>query len=115
MIPYVNKYTIGATILLALALSFWGWGRYQYHAGVTDARHKAEIAAAAQYAADETRINLSNDALKKQIEALQNVQPQIITKYRDIIKRVPLPGTCRIDADRLHSVQSAIHAANAAR
>jgi len=111
----LNKYTIGAAAVLALLAAIWGYGRLRYHEGVTDTQTAAKIAAAAQYAADVARINAQTATLQAKLTELQNVHPKIVTQYRDRIVKVPLPADCRIDPDRLHNLQAAVDAANAAR
>lgn len=115
MISYLNKYTIGAGLILALLAAIWGYGRYRYHEGVTDTQAAAKIAAAVQYAKDVARINAANNTLQAKIKDLQNAQPKIVTQYRDRVVKVPLPADCHLDTDRLHNIQAAISSANAAR
>lgn len=111
----LNKYAIGAAAVLALLAALWGYGRYRYHQGVVDTQTAAKIAAAAQYATDVARINAQDAALQAKLSELQNASPKIVTQYRDRVVKVPLPADCRIDPGRLHNVQAAIQAANAAR
>jgi len=111
----LNRYTLGAAALLLALAALWGYGRYRYHQGVVDTQTAAKIAAAAQYAADVARINAQDAALQKKLQELQNASPKIITQYRDRVIKVPLPADCRIDPGRLHNLQAAIQAANAAR
>lgn len=110
-----NKYTLTLLAVLAILAAIWGYGRLRYHEGVTDTRTAAKIAAAAQYAKDEARINAANDTLQAKIKDLQNEQPKIITQYRDRVVKVPLPADCHLDTDRLRNIQAAISSANAAR
>jgi hypothetical protein len=105
----------GAVLLLAAVLGVWLYGQHRYRVGVADERAAAEVAAAKQYAKQAESLNAEAAELRSKIEALENEKPKIITQYKDRIVRVPLPADCTIDAGRLHDIQSAVHAANAAR
>ncbi|OWT62029.1 hypothetical protein [Candidimonas nitroreducens] len=111
----LNKYTIATAALLLALAALWGYGRYRYHEGVTDTQTAAKIAAAAQYAQDVARINAQAATLQAKLTELENASPKIVTQYRDRVIKVPLPADCRIDPDRLHNLQAAVQAANAAR
>ena len=104
-----------AAVLLALAAGIGWWGHGRYEQGRADERAAAEIEAARRYAAQAESLNAQAAALRSKIEALENEKPKIVTQYKDRIVRVPLPADCRIDDGRLHDIQSAVRAANAAR
>lgn len=105
----------GIVLLLAAALGVWLYGHHQYRAGQADERAAAEVAAAKQYAKQADALNAQAVELRSKIEALENEKPKIVTQYREKVVRVPLPADCTIDAGRLRDIQSAVHAANAAR
>lgn len=105
----------GAVIILVATLGVWLYGQHRYHVGVADERAAAEVAAAKQYAKQADALNAEAADLRSKIEALENEKPKLITQYKDRIVHVPLPADCAIDAGRLHDIQSAVHAANAAR
>lgn len=105
----------GAVLVLVGIAGTWLYGEHQYRSGQADERAAAETAAAKIYAKQADALNSQAASLRAKIETLENEKPRIITQYRDRIVRVPLPADCTIDADRLHDIQDAIHAANAAR
>jgi hypothetical protein len=111
----INRYTLAAAAALAILAALWGYGRYRYHEGVIDTQTAAKLAAAAQYAQDVARINAQTATLQAKLTELENASPKIVTQYRDRVIKVPLPADCRIDSDRLHNLQAAVSAANAAR
>lgn len=105
----------GIVVLLAAALGVWLYGQHRYRVGMADERAAAEVAAAKQYARQAEALNAQADSLRSKIEALENEKPKIVTQYREKVVRVPLPADCAIDTGRLHDIQSAVRAANAAR
>ncbi len=104
-----------AAVLLAMAAGIGWYGHSRYQDGRADERAAAELAAAQQYARQAEALNTQVAALRSKIEALENAKPKIVTQYKDRIVRVPLPADCAIDDGRLHDIQSAVRAANAAR
>lgn len=111
---YWRPLAIAAVLLTAAAGIGW-YGHSRYQDGRADERAAAELAAAQQYARQAEALNAQVAGLQSKIEALENDHPKIITRYRDRIVRVPLPADCVIDDGRLHDIQDAIRAANAAR
>lgn len=105
----------GIVLVLVAVLGVWLYGHHQYKVGQANERAAAEIAAAKQYAKQAEALNAQAAELRSKIEVLENEKPKIVTQYKDRIVRVPLPANCTIDAGRLHDIQSAVHAANAAR
>lgn len=104
-----------AAVLLTIAVGIGWYGHSKYEAGRTDERAAAEAEAARRYAQQVESLNAQAAALRSKIEALENAKPKIVTQYKDRIVRVPLPADCVIDDGRLHDIQGAIRAANAAR
>lgn len=110
-----NKYALGAITVLLVLAAIWGYGHYQYSQGVVDTETAARLAAFDQYQGDVERMASASWGLQNIITELQYAKPKVITKYKRVAVQAPLPDTCRIDADRLRGIQSAVSAATAAR
>lgn len=103
---------IAVAVLVAAA---WGYGHYQYRQGVADTTTAARLAAFDQYRGDVERMASASWDLQNIITEQQNAKPIVITEYKRVVVKAPLPDDCRIDADRLLGIQSAIDKAAARR
>lgn len=107
-------YAVAAVGGTAVVIGILWYGHEKYEQGRVSAMaeyHAAELAVWRQEA--DRLISLSN-ALETGLVALRDAKPKIIERYTRVETQVPLPDGCRIDGERLQSINEAINAANAA-
>lgn len=104
----IRSITIGAAITAALFFGGWLYGQHQYRQGVADTKTESRLAAYDQYRSEVERMASASWELQNIITELQHEKPQVITVYKEVAAKNPLPVDCRIDPERLHGIQSAV-------
>ncbi|MBX9268982.1 hypothetical protein [Chromobacterium violaceum] len=85
------------------------WAMADARRGAAEARADLE-----GYRAETERLHALSQRIETTLSALRQAQPQIIERYNHVVEKQPLPAECRPGADRLHELNAAIEAANAA-
>ncbi len=111
----IKSGAMGAAVLAALFFGGWLYGQYQYRQGADDTIKDMRLAAYDQYRSEVERIASASLELQNTITELQHAKPQVITVYKEVATKNPLPVDCRIDGERLRRIQSAARAAAATR
>ena len=118
MTAALYRYTAGALAVLALLAGVWwhGWHTRDQQAERT-AQDKA-LADARQalidFRTESSRLNTIAGDIQQRIGQIYTNATRHTTEYRTYAVQNPLPADCRLDAERLRRIQSAVDDANAA-
>lgn len=104
--------------LVLVVLCAWAaiaaYGTMREERGANREREKAQQAAAAAFARDVESVVAASTSLTGALDALSNLEPRVVEKYKYVKAANPLPSDCRLDAGRLQHISSAVRKANAA-
>ena len=118
MMPALYRYSAGALAVLALLAGVWwhGWHTCDQQAEravqdktLTDARQ-----ALTDFRTESNRLNTIAGDIQQRVDQINTNAARHSTEYRTYVTQNPLPADCRLDAERLRRIQSAVDDANAA-
>lgn len=110
-----NKYILAAIATVAVLAGLWGYGALQHSRGYDEAvseRHTADLEA---FKIESERLQGLSASLEAQLTVIREAKPIIIERYINVAAKTPLPADCRIDNDRLLSINSAIQSVNTSK
>jgi len=107
-------YLIGAAVLATAILSVRWYGASQYKAGVAQANADHTLAELTEFKIQTARLAGVSNILEDALQALRDAKPKTIERYTRVEVQSPLPGGCRIDAERLQHINEAGRLANVA-
>jgi hypothetical protein len=107
-----NKYVVYALAVVAVLLSLWGYGKWQYHSGYSTAEKDRYLVDLESFRLESLKLHDLSTTLQAQITLMLDAKPKIIERYNRVIIEKPLPAGCVIDTDRLRELNSAVEAAN---
>ena len=117
MMPALYRYAAGALAVLALLAGVWwhGWHtRDQQAERVVQDKALAEARQAlTDFRTESSRLNTIAGDIQQRVDQINTNATRHTTEYRTYAVQNPLPADCRLDAERLRRIQSAVDDANA--
>lgn len=110
-----NKYVLMTLATVAVLAGLWGYGALQHSRGYDQAiseRHTADLEA---FKIESERLQGLSASLEAQLTVIREAKPVIIERYVNVAAKTPLPADCRIDNERLRSINSAIQSVNTSK
>lgn len=118
MTAALYRYATGALAVLALLAGVWwhGWRTRDQQAerAVQDRALADARQALADFRTESNRLNTIAGDIQQRVDQINTNATRHTTEYRTYAVQNPLPADCRLDAERLRRIQSAIDDANAA-
>lgn len=118
MMPALYRYAAGALAVLALLAGVWwhGWHTRDQQAerAVQDKALADARQALTDFRTESNRLNTIAGDIQQRVDQINTNATQHTTGYRTYAVQNPLPADCRLDAERLRRIQSAVDDANAA-
>lgn len=118
MTAALYRYAAGALAILALLAGVWWHGWHTRDQQAERAVQDKALADARQtltdFRAESNRLNTISSDIQQRVDQINTNATQHTTEYRTYAVQNPLPADCRLDAERLRRIQSAVDDANAA-
>ena len=112
------RYAAGALAVLTLLAGVWwhGWHTRDQQAerAVQDKALADARQALTNFRAESNRLNTIAGDIQQRVDQINTNATRHTTEYRTYAVQNPLPADCRLDAERLRRIQSAVDDANAA-
>lgn len=112
------RWIAGALAVLALLAGVWwhGWHTRDLQAerAVQDRALADARQALADFRTESNRLNTIAGDIQRRVDQINTNAARHTTEYRTYAVQNPLPADCRLDAERLRRIQSAVDDANAA-
>ena len=110
-----NRY-VQLTLLVAVALAaLWGYGKHQHSLGYSQAQKERYVADLESFQAESKRLQGLSTVIENQLAEFRAIEPKVIERYTNVVTQIPLPATCRVDSERMRTINSAIEAANSSQ
>ena len=118
MTAALYRYAAGALAVLALLAGVWWHGWHTRDQQAERAVQDKALADARQtltdFRAESNRLNTISGDIQTRVDQINTGAARHTTEYRTYALQTPLPADCRLDAERLRRIQSAVDDANAA-
>ena len=118
MTAALYRYAAGALAVFALLTGVWwhGWHTRDQQAerAVQDKTLADARQALTDFRTESNRLNTIASDIQQRIGQINTNATRHTTEYRTYAVQNPLPADCRLDAERLRRIQSAVDDANAA-
>ncbi len=112
------RWMAGALAVLALLAGIWWHGWHTRDQQAERAVQDKALADARQtltdFRAESSRLNTIAGNIQQRVDQINTNATRHTTEYRTYAVQNPLPADCRLDAERLRRIQSAIDDANTA-
>ena len=103
-----NRY-VQLTLLVAVALAaLWGYGKHQHSLGYSQAQKERYVADLESFQAESKRLQGLSTVIENQLAEFRAIEPKVIERYTNVVTQIPLPATCRVDSERMRTINSAI-------
>ena len=110
-----NKYVQFALIAVVALAALWGYGKHRYSLGYSQAQKERYVADLESFQAESKRLQGLSTVIENQLAEFRAIEPKVIERYTNVVTQVPLPATCRVDSERMRTINSAIEAANSSQ
>ena len=118
MTAALYRYAAGALAVFALLTGVWWHGWHTRDQQAERAVQDKALADARQtltdFRTESNRLNTIAGDIQTRVDQINTNATRHTTEYRTYAVQNPLPADCRLDAERLRRIQSAVNDANAA-